>query len=217
MRAVKIFNSKTLGDKIQEERKRLGDSLDAFAQKINITRQTLSRWEQGKGVGPSVTDLLRMCELFHCDFGYIVGEYTCRTKVATDISAKTGLSENAIINLIELNSQDENVRNAIFNGLDVLLDWELLPLLAIRFTQYVSGEFGDNNLYITDNSGRFIDFSPNDASFLLLQNAISDFLAFAKNPDKLSRLARRKWVGRLTEAERVELAADFEDELRRGK
>lgn len=105
---VKIYNQSELGEKISEERNRLGNSLEAFSQKINITRQTLSRWEKGEGVGPSVSDLLRMCEIFNCDFGYLVGEYECRTRSETDIQAVTGLSEKSIERLEMLHLLEDN-------------------------------------------------------------------------------------------------------------
>lgn len=108
---VKIYNKKELGKAIERERKSLKDSLETFAQKIKVSRQTLARWEKGEGVGPSVTDLLRMCEVFRCDFGYLVGEYACRTREATDIHAATGLSEKAITRLevLRLLDDDESI------------------------------------------------------------------------------------------------------------
>lgn len=111
LEVVKIYNQSDLGKKINDERENLGDSLATFAQKINISRQTLARWEKGEGVGPSVTDLLRMCEVFHCDFGYLVGEYACRTREATDIQEATGLSEKAInrLELLRLLDDDESI------------------------------------------------------------------------------------------------------------
>lgn len=212
-----MFNEKKLGEKIQAERKRLGYSLDSFAQKILTTRQTLSRWERGEGVGPSVTDLLKMCELFDCDFGYLVGEYDCRTREATDIHAKTGLSEDGILSLIELNNNDQKIKSAVFSALDVFLDWELLPMLAIRFNQYIAGELDNKDFYIMDHAGKNIGLLPNDAAFLLLQNAISDFLEFAKKDRGFSRRARRERVSGIPEAELDDLAADYENDLRRGK
>ncbi len=91
-----MHNQLELGAKIKEERLQLGDTLDKFAEKIMISRQTLAKWENGLGNGPTVNDLLRMCKLFHCDFGYLVGEYSCKRREASDIQAETGLSEEAI-------------------------------------------------------------------------------------------------------------------------
>jgi transcriptional regulator with XRE-family HTH domain len=94
-----------VGKRIQSERKRYiidgkSMSLDQLAEKISVARQTISKWEKGEGAGPTVWDLLRMCEVFGCDYGYLVGDYDCRTRTATDIQEDTGLSEAAIDNLL---------------------------------------------------------------------------------------------------------------------
>ena len=99
-------NAAEMGAIIKKERKILGDNLDDLAQKIGISRQTLAKWEAGQGNGPTVNDLLRMCELFRCDFGYLVGEYSCKTREATDIQALTGLTESAILKLQKMSPED---------------------------------------------------------------------------------------------------------------
>ena len=216
---VKIFNQSELGKKIREERQHIGDSLESFSQKINIARQTLSRWENGEGVGPSVSDLLRMCEVFNCDFGYLVGEYDCRTRKATDICEQTGLSESAVFSLIEINNMNTKFKDAVFSALDILLDWQLLPELAVRFHQYLSGEYEGKQLYITDDLGKPIGFYPHEVALLLLQNTISDFLAFArlKHPGELSRRITRENINRLSVEDHADMQADFENGVRRGK
>lgn len=99
---VKIFNDIGLGKQIQEERKRKGLSLEELGDMIDVSRQTLSRWEKGEGVGPTTFELLKLCKIFECDYGFLVGEYDCRTREATDIQNATGLSEKAIERLIFL-------------------------------------------------------------------------------------------------------------------
>lgn len=93
---------KTIGERIKAERTREGCSitLDTLADKIGVTRQTISKWEKGEGTGPTVWDLVRLCEFFGCDYGYLIGDYACRTRIATDIREETGLSELAVTNLL---------------------------------------------------------------------------------------------------------------------
>lgn len=99
-------NTSELGCIIKKERKQLGYNLDDLAIKIGISRQTLAKWESGQGNGPTVNDLLRMCEIFDCDFGYLVGEYSCKKRESTDIQAATGLTEAAILKLQSKGSED---------------------------------------------------------------------------------------------------------------
>lgn len=94
-----MFNISQFGARLKQERKSMDLSMDELGEKLNITRQTLSNWEKGES-SPTVGDLLNMCEIFHCDFGYLVGEYDCRTRESTDIQKLTGLSEDAIKEII---------------------------------------------------------------------------------------------------------------------
>lgn len=93
---------KTIGKRIKAERTRNGNSvtLDTLANEIGVTRQTISKWEKGEGNGPTVWDLVKLCEFFGCDYGYLVGEYKNRTRIATDIGEETGLSMLAVANLL---------------------------------------------------------------------------------------------------------------------
>jgi len=70
-------------------------SQDAVAGELGVKRQTLAKWEQNKA-DPSVGDLRNMCELFGCDPGYLLLEYSCKKRPTTDIHDVTGLSERAI-------------------------------------------------------------------------------------------------------------------------
>jgi len=148
---VKIFNEKEIGAKIRSERNLLGDSLESFAEKVNISRQTLSKWENGNGAGPTVNDLIRICEVLGCDFGYLVGEYSCRKREATDIQAEIGLTESAISTLRTLNTQSKRFIN------DLLLNPSALEALAYSYClcrdslQYYSGK---NGMGLTNFSGK---------------------------------------------------------------
>ena len=50
----------TLGEKIQKLRKQRGLSQEALAEKVTVTRKTISKWERGNGF-PEVSLLLPLC------------------------------------------------------------------------------------------------------------------------------------------------------------
>lgn len=54
----------TLGDKIHELRKINGMSQEFLAEKMNVSRQSISKWENGQSA-PSSDNLFRMAEIFN--------------------------------------------------------------------------------------------------------------------------------------------------------
>lgn len=96
-------NTALFCERLKKERTAAKLTLDELGEKTSTTRQTISRWENGISE-PTVNDLMKLCEVFGCDFGYLVCEYDCRTRQATDIQASTGLSEKAVNTLEFMNT-----------------------------------------------------------------------------------------------------------------
>lgn len=105
------YDKKAIGKRIKKERLAAGfKNQGSFAQKMSYhedSRQTIGNWENGK-IMPSLTDLFKMCEIFDCELGYLLCEYDCKTRKATDIQTATGLSENAINALSNIKNTDIN-------------------------------------------------------------------------------------------------------------
>ena len=60
-----------VGKKIQEERLKKGLSQDALSEELCVTRQALSRWENGLSV-PSIDSLITLSKLFGISFEEIL-------------------------------------------------------------------------------------------------------------------------------------------------
>lgn len=86
------------GKRIKEERIKAGLSQDELGSLINTSRQTISKWERGESY-PETNDIFKLSIVFHCDYGFLVGDYFCRHQPESDIHNRTGLSEKAIENL----------------------------------------------------------------------------------------------------------------------
>ena len=54
----------TIGSKIQSQRVRLGLSQDALADKLRVTRQSVSKWELGQTT-PDIDKVVMLCQLFN--------------------------------------------------------------------------------------------------------------------------------------------------------
>lgn len=61
----------TTGEKIAQERKKLGLTQQQFADKLGVTRQAVSRWESDFAF-PETDTLIKMSELFGCSIDYLI-------------------------------------------------------------------------------------------------------------------------------------------------
>ncbi len=62
-----MINFKQVGKKLTAYRKKYGWTQDQIAEKLFVTRQLISKWENGVGV-PSIDCLLELCKLYQTTF-----------------------------------------------------------------------------------------------------------------------------------------------------
>lgn len=100
-----------LGERIREARKKAGLTQAQFARALNMSEEslkTIGRWEKGEQT-PKLDILMKMCEIFECEAGYLLGEFSLPTREKTDIQEATGLSQEAIDTLLEMKQVDPNI------------------------------------------------------------------------------------------------------------
>lgn len=61
----------TIGEKIQKLRKQRGLSQEALAEKVTVTRQTISKWELGQSI-PDLHFIARLSEIFNVSADYLI-------------------------------------------------------------------------------------------------------------------------------------------------
>lgn len=61
----------TLGEKIQKLRKQNGLSQEALAEKVTVTRQTISKWELNQSM-PDLDFVAQLSDLFHVSSDYLI-------------------------------------------------------------------------------------------------------------------------------------------------
>ena len=61
----------TLSDKIIRERKKNGWSQEELAEKVNVSRQAVSKWEAGQSV-PDLDKILQISNLFGVTTDYLL-------------------------------------------------------------------------------------------------------------------------------------------------
>ena len=62
----------TMGQRIGEQRKKLGISQEALGEKLDVSRQAVSKWESD-GAVPDVDKLITMSKLFGVSVGWLLG------------------------------------------------------------------------------------------------------------------------------------------------
>lgn len=61
----------TLGEKIQKLRKQRGLSQEALAEKVTVTRQTISKWELGQST-PDLDFIAQLSDIFNVSSDYLI-------------------------------------------------------------------------------------------------------------------------------------------------
>lgn len=96
------YSKEIIGQRIKEARGRMTKA--KLAEECGIQQyQTITAWETGNAI-PSLERLLKLCDILHCDMGYLLGEYPEKNRIKAEICTKTGLSESAVDKLVMLNS-----------------------------------------------------------------------------------------------------------------
>ena len=128
-----------LKENIKSMRKSKGLSQEELAIKLNVVRQTISKWEQGLSV-PDAEMLIKLAEVFDTTVTTLLGENISESKV-DDLKA---ISEKLEIINLQL-SQRKNERRKIFLFLSrqeqTRRKWWLLSLYL------VAQKFDNRNLF----------------------------------------------------------------------
>lgn len=81
-----------IGDKIAELRKQNGMSQEELADRMGISRQSVSKWESGQSQ-PEIEKLLQLSELFHVSTDYLLKEDTMPTVAKATVQEEEPVKE----------------------------------------------------------------------------------------------------------------------------
>ncbi len=96
-----IYDLIEIGACIRVERKKLKLTQSDLAVKLGLSeesRQTISKWEKGE-LPPNFDQMLKMCNIFNCELGHLLCEYSENTRALTDIVVETGCHSKSVANL----------------------------------------------------------------------------------------------------------------------
>ena len=78
----------SLGEKIRDYRKKAGLSQEQLAEKLNVSRQAITKWETNKGV-PDISNLIAISDEFGITLDELIKEdAVVKKKIISDSSSK---------------------------------------------------------------------------------------------------------------------------------
>lgn len=117
----------TLGEKIQKLRKSCGLSQLQLAEQLDVSRQSVSKWELNESV-PDINKIVRLSELFSVSVDELLKEqYTSYVEnVDTKSTIEDIVQMNYINSLIKI-----GIKTTILGTVLIVLECLFLPVLAI--------------------------------------------------------------------------------------
>lgn len=102
------YDGKEIGKKIKLEREKRKWTQARLGKELSITGKQISNYERGEPI-PPMNILLDLCDIFDCEFGYLLGEddYSDGTKIMTMVTEFTGLNKDTIENIKKITGTDK--------------------------------------------------------------------------------------------------------------
>jgi len=85
------------GDNLKKMRKINNISQEVLAEKVGVSRQSVSKWETGDAY-PTMDNMLMLCKLFNCKINDLVHE---------NMEDLSELDESIVMNVVKLNKEDQ--------------------------------------------------------------------------------------------------------------
>ena len=98
------------GENLRQIRKSKKMSQEQLAEKVNVTRQSVSKWENGESY-PEMNNILELCKIFNCKLNDLVH---------TDMSDISSLDEEIIMNVVKFNEKKQKEVKTLSNAISLI-------------------------------------------------------------------------------------------------
>lgn len=138
------------GDNLKKLRTSKGMSQEKLAEKVNVSRQSVSKWETGDAY-PEMNNLLELCKIFHCKINDLVNDSIL------DVNNLDDEVKSRVISLKKEESKKMKVLSKIittFSKIGKILCYVSIPfvVLAIIITPFLVRELEVKNNEISISS-----------------------------------------------------------------
>ena len=165
-----MLNSKSIGNKIAEARKKINLSQAELAQQVSISPQAVGKWERGESM-PDITTLNRLAEILGVDLNYFSENFQSEDSKVTSIeSLKTQPAELSIGQESEKPSRDMSKMNLVdsdFSGLKNLR--EKFSSSNMQRCMFIGSDM--SGLLLNSNIVNGCDFTDSDISKSQIQSS----------------------------------------------
>ena len=149
------------GDNLKLIRKRKNMSQEELADKVNVSRQSVSKWENGEAY-PEMNNILELCKIFNCKINDLVH---------VDMSDINSLDDEIVMKVVKFNEEKQkrvktlsNIISLIGNiGKIVMMVAIPFMVLAMVLVPYVISnvEVVDNKVELTSDNIEVVDIAKN--------------------------------------------------------
>ena len=98
------------GDNLRQIRKNKKMSQEQLAEKVNVTRQSVSKWENGESY-PEMNNILELCKIFNCKLNDLVH---------TDMADISSLDEEIVMNVVKFNEKKQKEVKTLSNVISLI-------------------------------------------------------------------------------------------------
>lgn len=152
------------GENLQNLRKSKKMSQEQLAEKVNVSRQSVSKWERGESY-PSMNNIMTLCDIFHCKLNDLVHEQI------TDFNL---LDEEIKMNVVKFEKEKQSKMKGLSKAIYILarigkiITTISIPIiiLCMLFLPYLI-----NNVEVIDNE---IIFKGTDESLIVEEENINN-------------------------------------------
>ena len=98
------------GENLRQIRKSKKMSQEQLAEKVNVTRQSVSKWENGESY-PEMNNILELCKIFNCKLNDLVH---------TDMADISSLDEEIVMNVVKFNEKKQKEVRTLSNAISLI-------------------------------------------------------------------------------------------------
>lgn len=98
------------GDNLRKLRKSKKLSQEKLAEKMQVTRQSVSKWETGDAY-PEMNNILQLCKIFHCNINDLVND---------SIIDVDSLDEEVKMNVVKLKKEQQSKMKALSEAISII-------------------------------------------------------------------------------------------------